>query len=315
MDRRRFLSSMGGALAVPAFARRVVSAPALQRPSAYVERWSWAMGQPVSLRLYADSEAQGYEAAQAAFAELRRVERHLSLFDPASDLTALNDRSGRGMFRVDPELSRVLRVAEWVRQRTGGAFDPAVEPVMRAWGFHATRNAPPSVRELQEARAAVAAARVGIDGRRVSLAGRGSALDLGGIGVGAGLDQAAEVLRRRGITSALLDVSGDLIAIGGPPGEQGWRVDIADPRNEGATIGTFRLRDQALATSANTESVIRYQGSLAGHVMDPRTARPTDHVVQATVVAPSGILADAYSTACLVAPAALPAGCRVMVAR
>ena len=313
IDRRTFLGVLGGAGAYLATPRVLSASRALRASSAYVERWSWAMGQSVVLRLFAESEARGYAAAQAAFVELRRVEGVLSRFDPGSDLSALNDRAGRGPVRVDQDLVRVLTIAEGLRQRTAGAFDPAIEPVMRAWGFHAGRRAAPTVQELDDARQAVGAARVRIEGDRVALDGRGSALDLGGIGVGYGLDRAGAVLRRAGVVAAFLDVSGDCLAIGAPPGERGWRVDLADPGRRGASTGTVCLKDAALATSANTEETLRWRGRLVGHVMDPHTARPAERVRQVTVEGPSGVLADAWSTALLVAAVPLPAGCRAHV--
>lgn len=314
MDRRRFVASVGSAMSGAILAPSVLRAAAPQGPGAYVERWTWAMGQPVSLKLFASSEQEGLDAAQAAFAELRRVESQLTRFDAASDLSALNARAGRGTVVVAPGLRDVLRLADATRRLSHGAFDIAVEPVMRAWGFHAERRGAPGARELAEARAAMEAARLRWDGDRVGLEGRGAALDLGGIGVGYGLDRAGRVLRDRGIRAALLDVSGDLLAIGAPPGMPGWEVGIADPRNpSNAPVRTVRLCDRALATSANTQSVVRWDGAAFGHVMDPRTARPAHRVWQATVIAPSGVLADAWSTACLVAPVVLPDGCRGLI--
>ena len=314
MDRRRFLGRAGSALAGASAVSRLLAATAPRRLAVYVERWSWVMGQPVSLRLYAATEAAGLEAAQAAFAELRRVEGHLSRFDAASDLSALNDRAGGAPLLVGDDLRRILRLSTQVRRQSGGAFDPAVEPVMRVWGFHATRRAAPDARELAEAGAAVRAARLRWDGERVALEGSGAAFDLGGIGVGYGLDRAGEVLRARGVGAALLDVSGDCLAIGAPPGEAGWEVGIADPRDpSNAPVRTVRLCDRALATSANTASVVEWRGARFGHVMDPRTARPAHRVRQVTVVAPSGVLADAWSTACLVADVPLPPGCESIV--
>lgn len=265
-----------------------------------VERWSWAMGQPVHLRLFAQSEAAGYEAAQAALAELRRVEARLSLFDPASDLSELNRRAGRRWMRLDRDLACVLAAALRFRRVTGGAFDPAVEPLMRLWGFHAPRRTEPGPAEIAEARRAVRAARIVLRGERAELATRETQLDFGGIGVGYGLDCAVAVLRRAGITRAFLDVSGDCYALGAPPGEAGWLVEVADPRRPGRTIAATRLRDAALATSANTVSVVRFGRALRGHVMDPATGWPADALVQATVVARTGIEADALSTAMLV---------------
>lgn len=270
------------------------------REPRFVERWSWVMGQTVHLQLFAQSEDAGYAAAAAALAELRRIEARLSLFDDASDLCELNRRAGRGPMRVAPDLGRVLGAADRIRLDTSGAFDAAVEPLMRAWGFHRPRSVEPTGAELQEAREAVAAATLRVDGDRASLSGTTAQLDLGGIGVGYGLDRAAEVLRRSGITRALIDVSGDLIALGSPPGTRGWRVGIADPTGHRADIAEWWLRDAALATSANTMSVVRYGRAVRGHVMDPATGYPARALFQSTVVARSGIAADALSTAMLV---------------
>ena len=203
--------------------------------------------------------------------------------------------------RADADLRAVLTLANRFKAITGGAFDVAVEPLMRAWGFHRPRSAAPAAAELREARAAVAAAVVELDGDRVRLPNAHTQLDFGGIGVGYGIDRALGMLRARGVTRAFVDVSGDVAAIGAPPGEAGWLVEIADPRRAGRSIAVTRLRDAALATSANTESVIRYASLVVGHVMDPATGWPARALTQATVVARSATAADALSTAMLVA--------------
>ena len=122
--------------------------------------------------------------------------------------------------------------------------------------------------------------------------------------MGYGLDRVAGVLRQAGIGRAFLDVSGDCLAIGTPPGEPGWRVGIADPGKPGGVRAETRLRDAALATSANTVSVIRCGRAVRGHVMDPATGYPASALVQATVLARTGLEADALSTAMLVTPGA-----------
>jgi len=314
VKRREFLRALGlgaAGAAVPGGLARAVSGPARVGPAmvageVFVERWSWAMGQPVHLQLFAASEAAGYDVAQAALAELRRVERALTLFDDASDLCELNRAAGRGSREVGADLAAVLAAAERFRAQTAGAFDPAVEPLMRAWGFHAHRTHPPSSAELAEAREAVHAARVQVDRGRAALGSVTTQIDLGGIGVGYGLDRMAEVFRRAGIRRAFLDVSGDCLAIGAPPGESGWLVELADPTVPGRMRGRTRLRDAALATSANTASVVRWGRAVRGHVLNPATGYPASALVQATVTAPTGIEADALSTAMLVAPARYP---------
>lgn len=304
MRRRHFLGMLGAGVAGAAAPRWLAASPRADG-NVFVERWSWAMGQPVHLRLFAVSEAAGYEAAQAALAELRRVEGVLSRFDDASELSELNRRAGRGALAAGPDLLAVLRASRRFEQATDGAFDVAVEPLMRAWGFHAPRAAEPTAGELAEARSAVRAARIDLTDGRVALESRTTQLDLGGIGVGYGLDRAAAVLQAAGIRRALLDVSGDCLALDAPPGERGWRVDVADPVRPGATIGSTRLRHAALATSSNLVSVVRYGRAVRGHVMDPATGWPAGRCRQVTVVARTGLEADALSTAALVAPKAL----------
>jgi thiamine biosynthesis lipoprotein len=258
------------------------------------------MGQSVHLMLYAESDDAGYQAASEALAELRRVEARLSLFDDASDLSELNRHAGRVPMRVGADLLAVLEACRCYHRVTGGAFNAAVEPLMRAWGFHLPRTTEPSVAEIAEAEAAVQGAIVRITGETVSLPAAPTRLDLGGIGVGYGLDRAIAVLRRQGIGRALLDISGDCYALGSPPGEPGWRVGIADSAHPGRLIDKVSLTNLALATSANTVSVIRYGDHLRGHVMDPASGYPAQGRAQATVVTTTGLAADALSKALLV---------------
>lgn len=296
MKRRDFLRVLGAGgwgLGVGRVPRRTPQA-------VLVERWSWAMGQAVHVLVYAESEQAGLDGCAVALAELRRVEARLTLFDAASDLCELNRRAGKKPMRVDRDLRAVLGVAAALRRATGGAFDVAVEPLMRAWGFHGPRATAPTPAELIEAREAVAAAVVELEGDVARLPSRHTRLDFGSIGVGYGIDRALRVLRGRGLSRAFLDVSGDVAALGAPPGEPGWLVDVADPGRRGEVVATVRLRDAALATAANTESVVRYGSLVAGHVMDPATGWPARALKQASVVTQTATAADALSTAMLV---------------
>ena len=296
MNRRDFVSALGAGVAgglLPRLPRRL-------RADQFVERWSWAMGQPVHVMAFASSEGEGLDACAAALAELRRVETRLTLFDDASDLCELNRLAGRRAMRVDADLQAVLRAAEGFRRTTEGAFNVAVEPLMRAWGFHRPRVTEPGPAEIGEAREAVASAVIALEGDRAGLPNAHTQLDFGGIGVGYGIDRALGVLRGRGIQRALIDVSGDVGALGAPPGERGWPVEISDPDHAGKTAGGTRLCDAALATSANTESVVRYGAHVLGHVMNPATGWPAHALRQATVVARTALEADALSTALFV---------------
>ena len=308
MRRRDFVGALGAGLlglpgVLPAAVRRGATRLTAER---FVERWSWAMGQPVHLQLFAATETAGYEAAQAALAELWRVEHALSRFDDSSDLCELNRHAGRPALRVGTDLTEVLGAALGFERVTAGAFNPSIEPLMRAWGFHERRSREPSAAEIAAARRVVQATRVVVDEDRVLLPSRESSLDLGGIGVGYGLDRAMMVLRLAGVRRAFLDISGDCYALGAPPGEAGWLVDIVDPRPGRSVLASTRLRDAALATSSNSVSVVRYGRAIRGHVMDPSTGWPAEALTQVSVVTRSGIEADALSTAMLVSGVPTP---------
>src|SRR2546427_8630873 len=298
MNRRLFVGALGAGLGfvfVPRLPRR-------RADEVFVERWWWAMGQPVHVMVFGGSEQEGLDACAAALAGLRRSGRPLTLFDRASALCERNRRAGRKRMRVDRDLRAVLAHAAAFKRATGGAFNVAVEPLMRVWGFHRHRASAPTAAELAEAREAVLAAVVELDGDVARLPSAHTQLDFGAIGVGYGIDRAVELLRARGLRRAFIDVSGDMAAIGAPPGEPGWRVDIADPDRPGVgrAVATTRLRDAALATAANTESIVRYGSLVAGHVMDPKTGWPARALRQASVVTRTAVAADALSTAMLV---------------
>jgi thiamine biosynthesis lipoprotein len=108
------------------------------------------------------------------------------------------------------------------------------------------------------------------------------------------------VLRARGVGNALLEISGDLIALGAPPGGDGWTVDIVDSEEPARRRVAVTLRDCALATSSVRGTTVRFGGVERGHLMNPRNAGGRPAVRQATVVAPGGLLADALSTAAVV---------------
>lgn len=322
VERRHFLALLPAAvIALHGSAGRA----GVARSSRFVERWSWAMGQPVHLRLYTNSEDRGLEAAQAAFAELRRVEGLLSRFDPASELNELHHRAGRRPLAASADLVAVLTAAVAERRRTAGAFDVAVEPLMRVWGFREGRKAAPGARELAEAEAALAAAEIRIGAGRVFLPSAHTRLDLAGIGVGYGLDRAGEVLRRHGIRRALLEISGDILALGAPVGAPGWPVDIVVPLAEpeggldstvpaggsapgpAPVLATVRLANQALATSGQSAERRRLGDRSVGHVMDPGAGRPVSAYWQASVVAATGLEADVLAKALLVRGRLTPA--------
>lgn len=308
------LLALGSAAVLSGLAGQVLEARAVPTPApAVVRRAGFAMGSFVQV-VAAGPGAEA--AADAALAEVQRLERLLDRFDPGSPVSAVNRLAGRGDVPVPPEVGEVVSLALEVARRTGGAFDPTVAPLVDLWGFGAAspRAARPSRPPPDEAVEA-ARRRVGWEGVRVvrgggavrvGLAREGMALDLGGIAQGYAADRAIAVLRAHGVSQGLVDVGGEVAVLGtrpaapGEPAGQRWRVGIQHPRDPQRLVATVLLSDGAVATSGDYERYFEYQGRRFCHLIDPRTGRPATGLVSASVLHPSAAVADALATAVMV---------------
>lgn len=189
-------------------------------------------------------------------------------------------------------------------EATEGAFDITVGPLLRCWGFRDEAGCIPSPDAHAAARERVGMRHLLLDADRSSVrfARPGMALDPGAVGKGYALECAAEVLREAGVGAALLHAgTSSVIALGTPEGEEAWPVAIADPRAPGAILTVKRLRDTALSVSGGHGRYFEVDGRRYGHVIDPRTGAPTTGPLLAAVIHPSAVIAEALSTALLVA--------------
>jgi len=223
-------------------------------------------------------------AQDAAFAALSRVDAALTLWQP-SELTRLNE-SGRAS--VSPDLLAVLRHAIEVARESAGAFDPTIEPLVRACGGLGGPRRQVGDAELKLLLARVGVARVHLDAATADVwLAPGTRLDFGGIAKGYAVDLALAALRDAGASSGLVDLGTSSLGVFGQP----LRVEVRDPEG-GAPWASFMLVDGALATSGGDQR--------PDHILDPRSGRPARQVLAATVLARSGIEADALSTAAFV---------------
>ncbi len=257
-------------------------------PSARVVRARYLMGTVFRFEAPAGSDAAATAAAlEAALDEVGRWERILSNWDQESEISRLNARAGRGKAEVSDELLQAVSAAlEWA-SATGGAFDPTVEPLTRAF------RGQPAVASVPSAKDRPRWSAVEVDPTRGSVSiPTGSGLDFGGIGKGIALDQAAALLRARGIHAALLDAGGQLLALGAPPGEKGWRIGVSDPQHRDRSVVALVLKNASAATSGNAER--------PGEVLDPESGLPIAGGGSATAIAAHATSADALSTALFV---------------
>lgn len=260
-------------------------------------RESYLMGTRASVTIYGMRAARADSAAAAGLREMHRIESILSTWRADSDVSRLNAAPGGEPVSVPPEVIDVLGQAYAFSEFTGGAFDVTARPLVLLWGFQGGEAVLPSDEAIEEARRLVGWRKISFaEGDTAVILSGGATVDLAGIGKGYAVDRCAEVLRAHGVRRALVDLGGNMYAIGSPPGRDAWTIGIRDPESEQAMIGRLSIRDEAVSTSGNYENYVVIGGRRYGHIIDPRTGRPVEHVLGVTVVAATATAADALST-------------------
>lgn len=233
--------------------------------------------------------------------ELARLNRVMSTYDPDSDVSLFGRHEGTDPVQVDPMLLQVLGPALEVSRRSSGAFDPTVAPLVDAWGFGPEDVPPPDSGSVRALRELVGYQRLVPDPASGTLAKTrpGVRLDLSGVAKGFAAEWIADAVRDRGYPNVLVDVGGELQALGSHVDGRAWRVALEGPGEViPSPLGTVDLEDEAVATSGDFRNYYEDGGVLYSHIIDPRTGFPVPYRgFSVSVVHPDGAIADAWATA------------------
>jgi thiamine biosynthesis lipoprotein len=270
----------------------------------HIARCQWlTMGTIAAVQASTQEEAQrARDCVQPIF---NQVNARFSTWQEETELSAINRAAGtEAPTALSPELQTVMLAALNMSRESEGAFNPLVGSLMAAWGFGngATPSEPPSQDALQAATllADWRAIQFNAENRPCTLylPRKGMKLDLGAIAKGYAVDIAYDKLAQAGYTNVLIDLGGNLRAIGeAASGRGGWRTGIRNPFAEEICIAQFLLTNgEAVATSGNYERFVEINNIRYAHIMDARTGRPVRGMAGVTVIAPSAMLADALST-------------------
>lgn len=259
------------------------------------------MGLPFRVTLFAEDEKSARSAAVSAFERIAELNAVLSDYDSDSELSRLSRTAGQGKaVPVSTDLWRVLERSQALAARTDGAFDITVGPFVNLWRRARRTKELPAAETLAEMRARVGFKNLRLDEKAhtAELLVPEMRLDVGGIAKGFAVDEALAVLRKRGITRALVGGSGDMAAGDAPPGQPGWRIEVAPLDIPGAPPPEIVfLRNSAIATSGDVFQRVEIGGVRYSHIVDPHTGLGlTDHGL-VTILAPNCTTADSLATA------------------
>ncbi len=295
-----------------------------KEPPVYQEQ-GFVFGTMVDVTIYGAEETQSRQAVKDVMQEFQRLHDTYHAWQP-SELSALNAAFAKGERKaVSPELAAMLQDAAHLSAQSGGVFNPAIGGLIDAWGFQADEfkpvlpdeekiaalvkanpqmsdlvfslnpSRPPLVRGGEKA----AASSPDKEGEGFQVGSRNPAvqIDLGGYAKGYALDRAAVLLKQRGINNALINIGGNIMALG-QHGKRPWRVGIQHPRKSGA-LAMLALHDgEAVGTSGDYQRYFELDGGRYCHLIDPRNGQPTQGVQAVTIITQgtrAGLLSDASS--------------------
>lgn len=265
---------------------------------------AYVFGTRVDLTVYGKSEQQAAEAMAAVLREFDRLHVMLHAWKE-SEVTRLNEGLARGeTVEVSDELAALLVDAQRIAELGGGLFDPALGRLVALWGFHDDEFEPvlPDPLELEAVLAArPSMADLKIDANHVSSRNPAVQIDFGGYAKGYALDRAAQILRAQGVDNALINIGGNVMALGSK-GKLPWRLGIQHPR-EPRPLATLPLYDgEAIGTSGDYQRFFEIDGKRYSHLLDPRTGYPAEGTNSLTVLVMPAPNAGTWSDAATKSP-------------
>lgn len=256
----------------------------------------YSMNTICDLEIYGkDKEA----ALQKSVSLINTINGIVDDFSPESDVYKINENAGIHPVKVSKTTIDILEKAIQIAKQTNGAFDPTIRPLLVIWGFKNKNYRVPTEEEIKAALKLISYQDIVINkaDNTVFLKHKGEGIDLGGIAKGYTLDRIKEALDNFNITSALINMGGNVLTYKNPPNSSVWRIGIKNPRGNGIR-GIITVKGtKFISTSGDYERYFIKNGVRYCHIINPKTGKPARKIISITVVSDKGYLGDALSTA------------------
>jgi FAD:protein FMN transferase len=267
--------------------------PAESSPDLPLSRSQVVLGTECTITLYDHGEASTLDAC---FDRLREIHSRMTVDEPGSELDAVADAAGREPVKVTDDVFVVMKRALELSRLSNGIFDPTVGPLVKLWGVNTANARVPSPAEIAAARALINWRDVVMDeaGKTIFLKMPGMMLDVGGVGKGYAADEMVRILQACGVRSAMVDLGGNIFAMGSRPDGAPWRIGLQNPdAPRGSPFGIASVVNKTLVTSGVYERFFMKNGKRYHHIMDIHTGEPVENtVMSATVITDRSFDAD-----------------------
>ncbi|MGO9308535.1 MAG: FAD:protein FMN transferase [Spirochaetia bacterium] len=265
---------------------------AAEQPLSRTDKVLWTM---CTITLHDHASAQ---ILDECFARLREIDSRMSTNTPGSQLDAVSAQAGKAPVKVTDDVLFVAKKALTMAAISDGLFDPTVGPLMKVWKLEGDHPDVPQQADIDAARKLVNWRDVVLDesAKTIFLRRPSMRLDFGALVKGYAADEVARILGERGVKSAIVDLGGDILAVGSSPSNVPWRIGVQNPESErGESLGVALVTNQAVVTSGVYEHFFIKNGKRYHHIMDTRTGYPVDNgLTSVTVVTPRSVDADGF---------------------
>ncbi|MDP2167350.1 MAG: FAD:protein FMN transferase [Thermodesulfovibrionales bacterium] len=257
------------------------------------------MNTTVTITVVSDSSEKADAAVDAAIEDIKRLEALISFWSTESEISAINRNAGVKEVAASPDTIDMIEKALFVSEKTGGAFDATIGPIIRLYDFK--KKIKPDDRAIRKKLPLVNYKEMAInrDASTAYLRKKDMSFDTGGIAKGYAAHRAAEALKATGINAGIVAVAGDIRAFGLKPDGKPWLVGIRNPEtgDKEDLLAVLGLSDESISTSGDYERYfIEKDGTMYHHILDPKTGKPARGVRSVTVISKEGAFSDGFST-------------------
>ncbi|MGZ3922545.1 MAG: FAD:protein FMN transferase [Flavisolibacter sp.] len=257
------------------------------------------MGNHFEISVVSDDEAWAEERIDMAVDEIRRIEKILTTFKDESETALINNNAGIKPVKVSEEVFRLIERSKRISHITQGAFDISYGSIdKRLWNFDKTMTSLPDPKLAKQMVRLINYRNIILDYEHhtVFLKEKGMRIGFGGIGKGYAAEMAKTVMQKAGVTSGVVNASGDLAAWGYQPDGKPWTIGIVHPDAADMPFSYMNVTNMAVATSGNYEKFVMIDGKKYSHTINPRTGLPVRGIKSVTIISPNAELCDALAT-------------------
>lgn len=257
------------------------------------------MGSRFDITVVANNEAEGNSYIDMAVAEISRIEKLISDWDPNSQVSEITRQAGIKPVKVDKEVFDLIDRSIKISELTSGAFDISYASMDKIWKFDGSMTKKPTEEEIMRSVEKIGYKKIILNEQDTSvfLKEAGMKIGFGAIGKGYAADKAKALLIQKGAQAGIINASGDMNTWGKQPNGESWMVAITNPLNKEKAFSWLPIDNSAIVTSGNYEKFVVFDNIRYAHIIDPRTGYPAQGIVSASVLCSSAELADALATA------------------